>query len=158
MADSPGGLYSGGIICLYTPILEANLPRGPKLYKLRPGNFPDNIVYKTLGIEAEPGEVIFSVPAQNHANRNHPGDAALIIPHLSQVIEEPMYVGDDFNNAGKIELVRMIPHSGGRSALIAVTVERDNKGFYNICSSYLITQSEVDKKRSKGILKNVKVK
>jgi hypothetical protein len=128
------------------------MPRGPKLYKLRPGNFPDNIVHKTLGIEVEPGEVIFSVPAQNHANRNHPGDAALIIPHLSQVIEDPMYVGDDFNNVGKIELVRMIPNSGGQSALIAVTVEMDDKGFYNICSSYLI------KKRNKGILKNVKLK
>jgi hypothetical protein len=139
-------------------ILENKLSRGPKLYKLRPGNFPDNIVNKTLDMEVDPGEVIFSVPAQNHANRNHPGDAALIIPHLSQVIEDPMYVGDDFNNVGKIELVRMIPNSGGKSALIAVTVEMDDKGFYNICSSYLITQSELDKKRTKGILKNVKKK
>jgi len=104
----------------------------------------------------EPGEVIFSVPAQNHANKNHPGHAELIIPHLSQVIENPMYVGDDFNNVGKIELVRMIPGSGGKSALVAVTVKMD-KGYYNICSSYLITQSEVDKKRNKRILKNVKV-
>jgi hypothetical protein len=146
--------------CIHVLELEKILPRGPKLYKLRPGNFPDNIVHKTLGIEVEPGEVIFSVPAQNHANRNHPGDAALIIPHLSQVIEDPMYVGDDFNNVGKIELVRMIPNSVGQSAfaLVAVTVEMDSKGFYNICSSYLITQSEVDKKRNKGILKNVKVK
>lgn len=134
------------------------MPKGPKLYKLLPGNFPDNIVNKTLGIDVDPGEVIFSVPAQNHANKRHPGDAAVIIPHLSQVIEDPMYVGDDFNNAGKIELVRKIPNSDGQSALIAVTVEKDDKGFYNICSSYLITQSEVDKKRSKGILKNAKVK
>lgn len=134
------------------------MSKGPKLYKLRPGKFPDNIVHKTLGIDVDPGEVIFSAPAQSHANKRHPGDAALIIPHLSQVIEDPMYVGDDFNNVGKIELVRMIPYSGGQSALIALTVEMDDKGFYNICSSYLITQSEVDKKRNKGILKNVKVK
>lgn len=138
--------------------MDKKLPKGPKLYKLLPGNFPDNIVNKTLGIDVDPGEVIFSVPAQNHANKRHPGDAAVIIPHLSQVIEDPMYVGDDFNNAGKIELVRKIPNSDGQSALIAVTVEKDDKGFYNICSSYLITQSEVDKKRSKGILKNAKVK
>jgi hypothetical protein len=129
--------------------------KGAKLYKLRPGNFPDEIVYKTLAIEAEPGAVIFSVPAQNHANKNHPGDAELIIPHLSQVIEDPTYVGDDYRNPGKIELVRMIPGTGGKSALIAVTVEQDKNGLYNVCSSYLITQSEVDKKRSRGILKNV---
>jgi hypothetical protein len=129
--------------------------KGAKLYILRPGNFPDDIVYKTLGIEAEPGPVIFSVPAQDHANKNHPGDAELIVPHLSQVIEDPTYVGDDYRNPGKIELVRMIPGTGGKSALIAVTVEQDENGLYNVCSSYLITQSEVDKKRSKGILKNV---
>jgi hypothetical protein len=145
-------------IFLYLFGLDGNLSKGPKLYKLRPGNFPDNIVNKTLGIDVEPGEVVFSVPAQNHANRRHPGDAALIIPHLSQVIEDPMYIGDDFNNPGKIELVRKIPDSGGRSALIAVTLEMDGRGFYNICSSYLITQSEVDKKRNKGILKNAKAK
>lgn len=131
------------------------MAKGAKLYKLRPGNFPDEIVYKTLAIEAEPGAVIFSVPAQNHANKNHPGDAELIIPHLSQVIEDPTYVGDDYRNPGKIELVRMIPGTGGKSALIAVTVEQDKNGLYNVCSSYLITQSEVDKKRSRGILKNV---
>lgn len=131
------------------------MPKGPKLYELRPGRFPDHIVYRTLQIEADPGEVIFSVPAQKHANGNHPGDAAVIIPHLSQVIEDPMYVGDDTRNPGKIELVRMIPGAGGKSALIAVTVEPDDRGVYNICSSYLITQSEVDKKRQKGVLKNV---
>lgn len=130
-------------------------PKGPRLYKLNPGKFPDEIVYKTLQIEAEPGEVVFSVPAQNHANKNHPGEAAVIIPHLAQVIDDPMYVGDDTRNPGKIELVRMIPGTGGKSALVAVTVEQDANGDYNICSSYLITQSEVDKKRAKGVLKNV---
>ena len=129
--------------------------KGPSLYKLYPGEFPDEIDYKTLQIEADPGNVVFSVPAQNHANKGHPGDAALIIPHLAQVITDPMYVGDDTKNPGKIELVRMIPGAGGKSALVAVTVEQDNKGEYNICSSYLITQSEVDKKRAKGVLKNV---
>ena len=131
------------------------MAKGSKLFKLRPGKCPDDIVYRTLEIEADPGEVIFSVPAQKHANKRHPGDAQFIVPHLSQVIEDPMYVGDDFRNPGKIELVRMIPNTGGKSALIAVTVEPDEDGVYNICSSYLITQSEVDKKRDKGILKNV---
>lgn len=131
------------------------MAKGAKLFKLRPGKFPHEIVYSTLEIEAEPGDVIFSVPAQKHANSRHPGDAQFIIPHLSQVIEDPMYIGDDLRNPGKIELVRMIPNTGGKSALIAVTVEPDADGIYNICSSYLITQSEVDKKRGKHILKNV---
>lgn len=129
--------------------------KGARPVELRPGDFPDDIVYKTLQIEAEPGEVVFSVAAQMHANRRHPQDAAVIIPHLSQVIQDPAYVGDDFRNPGKIELVRMIPNTDNRFALVAVTVERDAAGVYHVCSSYLISQSEVDKKRSKGILKNV---
>lgn len=132
------------------------MAKGPKLYELRPGSFPEDIVYQTLDLEVDPGEVVFSVPAQKHAQRRHPEDAPLIVPHLSQVIEDPTYVGDDFRNPGKIEFVRSIPGSGGQSALVAVTVEKDGDGVYNICSSYLISQSEVDKKRAKGILKNVK--
>jgi hypothetical protein len=66
--------------------------------------------------------------------------------------------GIDTRNPGKIELVRMIPGADGKSALVAVTVVKDGKGEYNICSSYLITQSEVDKKRAKGVLWNVKKK
>lgn len=67
-----------------------------------------------------------------------------------------MYVGDDFRNPGKIELVKGMPGSGGRFALIAITVEMDKDGRYHICSSYLISQSEVDKKREKRILRNVR--
>lgn len=133
------------------------MPKGPKLYELRPGYFPDDIVFATLEIDVDPGEVVFSVPAQKHAHSRHPEDAPLIVPHLAQVLEDPMYVGDDLRNPGKIELVRVIPGAGGKSALIAVTVEKTD-GYYHICSSYLITQSEVDKKRAKGVLKNVRKK
>lgn len=119
---------------------------------------PDDAVYKTLQIELDPGDVKFSAPAQRHAYKGHPEDVPLIIPHLSQVISDPMYMGDDFKNPGKIEFVRMIPGTG-KSALIAITIQmNDDDGYYHVCSSYLITQSEVDKKRDKGILKHVKKK
>jgi len=66
-----------------------------------------------------------------------------------------MYMGDDFRNPGKIEFVRRIP-GGTKSALIALTVEKGADGFYHVCSAYLISQSDVDKKRDKKILKHVK--
>lgn len=130
-----------------------------KLFDVLPGDIPDDLIYDTLGIEVDPGQVKFSAPAQKHAHLRHPQDVPLIIPHLSQVISDPMYMGDDFKNPGKIEFVRFIPGTGGKSALIAITVEKNDKdGFYHVCSSYLITQSEVDRKRDKGILKHVKKK
>lgn len=130
--------------------------KNPKLFDIFPGAIPDDAIYATLEIELEGGDVKFSAPAQRHAYRRHPEDVPLIIPHLSQVISDPMYMGDDHRNPGKIELVRPILGTG-KSALVALTIEKnDDDGFYHICSSYLITQSEVDRKRAKGILKNVR--
>ncbi len=127
-----------------------------KLFDIFPGKIPDELIYNTLGIEVDPGQVKFSAPAQRHAHVGHPQDVPLIIPHLSVVISDPLYMGDDFRNPGKIELVRSIGIPG-KAALIAITVQKNDKdGFYHVCSSYLITQSEVDKKRDKGILKHVK--
>jgi|TARA_R100000501_G_C2610462_1_gene105199 hypothetical protein len=129
-----------------------------KLFDIFPGEFPDGMVYYTLGMEVDAGDVKFSAAAQQHAHRRHEHDIPLIIPHLSQVLNDPLYIGDDHRNPGKIEFVRAIPGTG-KSALIAVTVEKDESdGYYHVCSSYLITQSEVDKKRHKGILKHAKKK
>ncbi len=128
-----------------------------KLFDIFPGVMPDDEIFRTLGIELDPGDVKFSAPAQRHAHRRHPADVPLIIPHLSQIISTPTYLGDDFRNSGKIELVGRISTVPGKAALIALTVEKDETdGFYHVCSSYLITQSELDKKRDKGILKIVK--
>jgi hypothetical protein len=102
-----------------------------KLFDILPGALPDDLIYDTLGIEVEPGEVKFAAPAQKHAHSRHPQDVPLIIPHLSQVISDPLYMGDDFKNPGKIELVRFIPGTSGKAALIAITVEKnDNDGYY----------------------------
>ena len=127
-----------------------------KLFDIFPGAMPSEAVFQTLGIELEPGEVKFSAPAQRHAYKRHPKDVPKIVPHLSQLIASPTYLGDDHRNPGKIELVGRVPGSLG-AALIALTVEKnETDGFYHVCSSYLITQSELDRKRDKGILKIVR--
>ena len=125
-------------------------------FDIFPGPMPDEDIYRTLGIELEPGEVKFSAAAQKHAFKRHPNDVPRIVPHLSQIISRPTYLGDDHRNAEKIEIVGRIPGVGG-AALIALTIQKNEAdGFYHVCSSYFITQSELDKKRDKGILKIVK--
>jgi len=129
-----------------------------KLIDIFPGDMPVKAIYLTLGIEAEEGAVKCGAPAIKHAQANHPEDVPTIIPHLSQLIESPLYMGDDHRNPGKIEFVGRIPGQAG-AALVAVTVERnENDGFYHVCSMYMISQAELDKKRDKGILRNVKIK
>ena len=127
-----------------------------KPFDIFPGALPDEDIYRTLELELDPGEVKFSAPAQKHALRRHPNDVPLIVPHLSQIISSPTYLGDDHRNPGKIEVVGRIPGVAG-AALIALTIEKNEiDGYYHVCSSYFITQSELDKKRDKGILKVVK--
>lgn len=128
-----------------------------KLFDIYPGAMPDEVIYRTIELEIEPGDVKFSAAAQKHAVRRHPADLPKIVPHLSQIIGSPTYIGDDHRNPGKIEFVGRIPGVDG-AALIALTVEKDETdGFYHVCSSYFITQSELDKKRDKGILRIVRI-
>lgn len=129
-----------------------------KLADILPGDMPVDAIYETLGVEIDEGPVKCSVPAILHAQARHPHDVPVIIPHLSQLIGNPLYMGDDHRNPDKIEFVgRIAGHEG--AALVALTIalsERD--GHYHVCSMYMISQSELDKKRSAGILRNVKPK
>lgn len=122
-------------------------------FDIFPGDAPVVIINRTLELEMEIGPVKFSVPAQRHAYKGHPTDVPVIVPHLSQILTNPLYLGNDLKNSGKIELVgRILGHQGG--ALVSLTVEmNENDGHYHVCSTYLISQSELDKKRSRGILK-----
>mgnify|MGYP003631828210 FL=1 len=117
---------------------------------------PDELVFQTLEIELEPGPVKFSAAAQRHAINRHRNDLPIIIPHLAQLITDPTYMGDDHRNAGKIEFVSRI-QGHPDAALIALNLERgETDGSYHVCSAYFIGQSELDKKRHKGVLKVVK--
>lgn len=129
-----------------------------RLFDIFPGKMPAEDVYRTLGIEIDEGEVKFSSAAQRHALQNHPSDVPRIIPNLSQLITSPLYIGDDHRNPGKIEIVGRIPGHDG-AALVALTVEKDERdGCYQVCSTYFINQSELDRKRHKGILRSVKIR
>ena len=119
-----------------------------------PGNVPKEKIYKTLEIDLEAGIVKFSAPAQKHAYGRHGEELKTIIPHLSEIISDPMYMGDDYKNPGKIELVRRI-RGENNAALIALKIEKADDGYYHVCSAYFISQSEVDKKKQKKILKIV---
>ncbi|GHC44294.1 PBECR3 domain-containing polyvalent protein [Neogemmobacter tilapiae] len=128
-----------------------------KFIDLYPGAAPVEAIYATLGIEMDAGNVKCSAPALSHAAKRHPDDVSVILPHLSDIISHPLYMGDDFRNPGKIELVGKIAGRTG-AALVAVTVVLNaNDGHYHVCSMYLITQSELDKKRDKGILKVTRI-
>ncbi|ATQ67638.1 MULTISPECIES: hypothetical protein [Methylosinus] len=116
------------------------------------GPLPVEMINRVLGYELDPGDVILSRGAQIHASRRHPDEYPVIQPHVSAVVTAPLYVGDDINNHGKIELVGRIV-AAGAIILVAVNIEPDARGRYHIASFYRISEQKVQSRREKGHLK-----
>lgn len=129
--------------------------RHPKLVELILGPMPVDAINATLDMEIEAGEVVFTVPAQRHAMKRHPDDFPRCLPHVGGVVTGPLYIGDDFRNPGKIELVSRLPALGG-GLLVAVTLERDEAGRYHVASIYPVSQSKIDNRRRAGTLRNAR--
>ncbi|MEW6596597.1 MAG: hypothetical protein AB1429_03770 [Pseudomonadota bacterium] len=122
------------------------------LVELHFGQLPVERINRTLDLELEPGEVIFTRSAQAHAERHHPQDFPKCLPYVGLITQSPQFVGDDFRNAGKIELISRIPSLGG-GVLVAVTVERDRHGRYHVASVYPVSEAKIQNRRRQGYLK-----
>jgi phage-Barnase-EndoU-ColicinE5/D-RelE like nuclease3 len=116
------------------------------------GPLPVETINNTIETELEPGDVVFSRAAQMHAARRHPAEYPVCQPHLAMVVCNPLYIGDDHKNPDKIELISRIP-AANSFVLVAVEVERDERGRYNVCSFYTLKKEQVDSRRNKGFLK-----
>lgn len=117
------------------------------------GPLPCEIINRVLGYELDEGEVVLSGGAQVHANRQHPEDYPLLQPHVASIVTAPLYVGDDLRNHGKIELVGRV-RSIQAVVLVAVNIEADANGNYQVMSFYKISEAKVENRRQKGHLKS----
>lgn len=120
------------------------------------GPLPVEVINATLGLELEPGNAVLTVGAQKHVHSRHPKDFAVHLAHVGMVIKAPSYMGDDFKNSGKIELIRRVP--GPTGLLVALVIEPDEDGRYHVASFYTVTQSRIDQRRQKGKVLNTRRK
>jgi hypothetical protein len=122
-----------------------------KLKLIDLGALPVDDINQALGLEFEPGEVVFSVPAQKHALKEHPNEFMTCLPFAGLTVRDPTYAGEGFRNPGKIELIRRVPHPmpEREALLVAIATTRDEHGHYPVCSIYPIPQSTL---RSWGLL------
>ena len=127
------------------------MSRKTGLVLLELGPLPVDVIEATLGIELEPGPVVFTVSNQKHALREHGEDFGRCLPHVGAVVANPMYLRDDFRNAGKIEMITRIPSLGG-GLLVAVEIEPDAQGRYRVSSMYPVSQKKIDNRRTAGTL------
>ena len=122
-----------------------------KLTILEFGALPVASIYATMEIDLDSGTVVMSKAAQRHAAKRHPKDYGRCMPHAAQIIRDPLYMGDDFKNPGNIEFVGRIP-AVGESILIAICIEPDDQGRYNVCSIYPIAEATVQARLKKNRL------
>lgn len=118
------------------------------------GPLPVGAIDATIGTELEPGTAVMSSNAQVHASKRHPEDFPLCFPHVAQVIANPLYVGDDLRNHGKIELVSRVP-ALGTGLLVAVDLTADGDGNYFVASFYPVSEEKINNRRDKGHLKRL---
>ena len=74
------------------------------------------------------------------------------MPHVAAVVMNPLYVGDDFKNPGCIEVISRIPTIGS-GLLVAVSIEQNDKGQYEIRSFYPVSDGKIQNRLTKGYLK-----
>ena len=115
------------------------------------GQLAASSINKALDLEIDEALVVMSPNAQRHARRRHPSDFARCFPHVASVINNPLYVRDDFRNQNKIELVGK-PAGLGEHLLVAVEVALDPNGRYNVTSFYPISEKKVESRRDKKTL------
>jgi hypothetical protein len=111
-------------------------------------------INRALSLELEPGVIKFSVGAQIHSWRNHPEDFFGCLPHLQSVVSFPLYVGDDFKNRGKIELINRISALGG-GLLVAVCLEKEEDGYYHVASFYPISETKIRNRLENRFLRRI---
>lgn len=116
------------------------------------GVLPAEVVNRAIGTELDPAEVVLTRAGQRHAARRHPADYPVCLPHLAGIIADPLYVGDDFKNPGKIELIGRV-QAANSFVLVAIDIEQLENGRYRVSSFYTLPDSRVLARRDKGFLK-----
>jgi hypothetical protein len=123
-----------------------------KALPLQLGPLPVQTINRTLETELDPGEAVLTAGVQTHASRRHPEEYARCLPHVAAVVTNPLYIGDDFKNPGSIELISRVPALGS-GLLVAVCVEKNGDGEYEVRSFYPVNDQKIRGRLSKGFLK-----
>jgi len=108
-------------------------------------------------LELPPGQVHFSVKAQQHAIERHSqGEFDICKTQLPSAIRRPDYVGQSphHRNDG-FELIAATGEAQG-GVLVAVELERDANGRYIVASTYIISEATIARRLRTGHLKRSK--
>lgn len=124
-------------------------PPKKKLPDISLGPIPAALIQSCLGIEVEHGEVILPHSGQVHAKRQHPSDYDVLLPHLKQIISDPLYGGEHPRHADKIELYGRV-FAINSYAMVAISLEKAERGGYRVSSFFCVKNEDVQSRKEKG--------
>lgn len=117
------------------------------------GPLPHDLINDTLGTELAGGKVILSVRAHEHIARDHPLDYASVMASIDVVLASPGYIGQAPRHARNFEMVRRVRLLNGTAiVLVALSLERNQFGNYNIRSGYCLKEDDVTTRVTNGHL------
>ncbi|MEK6542690.1 MAG: hypothetical protein AABZ45_11305 [Pseudomonadota bacterium] len=121
------------------------------------GPLPVEIINRALGTELDSADVWVSKACHAHIALDHPEDYPVIKANIIDILRSPTYAGQDARGGNGFYLVKRIePGVGTREfALVAIALEQNRHGSYNVKSAYLIKQSHIDSRRLNGALKTL---
>jgi phage-Barnase-EndoU-ColicinE5/D-RelE like nuclease3 len=116
---------------------------------------PVEVINRALGTELDSADVWVSKACHAHIALDHPEDYPVIKANIVEILRSPTYAGQDARGGNGFYLVkRVTPGVGAREfALVAIALEQNQHGSYNVKSAYLIKQNDIDSRRLKGALK-----
>ncbi|MCW9036026.1 MAG: hypothetical protein OQJ97_17525 [Rhodospirillales bacterium] len=124
------------------------------LIPLELGPLPIEKINRALSLELKPGNVILPIANQQHAMKRHPKEYPYCFPYVGAAIQNPMYIGDDHRNHGKIELIGGLPGIKNRMLLVAINIEITDEGVYKVSSFYPVSRNKIDNRVRKKFLVN----
>lgn len=123
----------------------------PKYKGVHLGSLPSDVIGFYLNREMEAGDVYLTKDAHKHLAEDHPSDYAICFANIQMAIQNPTFIGQDPKHARSFIIIKRVPGPARSNMLVAISLEKNDYGFYTVRSSYLISQEDVDKRRGKSL-------
>lgn len=112
-------------------------------------------INKALNLELEPGHGWLSMAADEHIRTRHPADYDICLKHLDAILSQPDWVGQKPSQPDSFELISKVTDNGENIILVAVSIERNAFGNYQIRSAYRLQQHDLDRRRRNNLFKRI---
>lgn len=117
-----------------------------KAFKVGP--LPAAQINAALGLSLGDGDVWVSAQAHRHLAEDHPDDYPHIVAALATIVTGPLYAGQDPKHTKNFYLVRALSASAPNPfGLVAIGIQPNGYGGYNVRTAYTIPQATVDARR-----------